>query len=150
MFFKLIILWPLKNICIDNAVFLTAFLSISLLFHLICFNLNQCRNQCFRCSKTLEYGTNTKHYKNPHVILWPSSMQNWQNWHTVHDQTTIIVNCSVLRKSPKIRSTATLGPLEILYVLEWNLAVLKKKTEKNCLIFDTVSIFFLYRFKNSH
>lgn len=52
----------------------------------------------------------------------------------------IIVNCSVLRKTPNIKATAMLRPLEILYVLDWDLAVFKKKSEKT-LIFDAVSIF---------
>lgn len=50
----------------------------------------------------------------------------------------LIIKCSDLRKAPNIKSTETLRPLEILYVLHQNLAVLKKKKG---LIFDTVSIF---------
>lgn len=39
----------------------------------------------------------------------------------------LIIKCSDLRKAPNIKSTETLRPLEILYVLHQNLAVLKKK-----------------------
>lgn len=52
----------------------------------------------------------------------------------------IIVNYSVLRKTPNIKATAMLRPLEILYVLDWDLAVFKKN-QKN-LWFLTQFLFF--------
>lgn len=50
-------------------------------------------------------------------------MQNWQNYTQYMNKLLIIANWSVLRKSPNIKSKATLKLLEIPYVLDWNLAV---------------------------